>query len=73
MHPEKNPLEQQERTNNKLNPHRDLNPGDIDGRQVLSPLHHPCSPLCRLRVTDVNQKSGKSSLGEKRNLEIQIC
>ena len=22
---------------------RELNPGHIDGRRVLSPLHHPCS------------------------------
>ena len=24
-------------------PHWDLNPGHIDGKQVLSPLHHPCT------------------------------
>ena len=24
--------------------HRDLNPGHIGGRRVLSPLRHPCSP-----------------------------
>ena len=23
---------------------RDLSPGDIGGKQVLSPLHHPCTP-----------------------------
>ena len=48
--------EQLERTttNNKLNPpiaseRRESNPGRIGGRQVLSPLRHPCSiPLIRI-------------------------
>ena len=35
------------RTNNKLSPHMmpssELNLSDIDGRRVLTPLHHPCS------------------------------
>ena len=46
--PGKKPLGSRERTNNKLNAHlwrrrRDLNPGHIGGRRVLSPLHHPCA------------------------------
>jgi len=36
------------RTNIKLSPHItrvwESNPGHIDGRQVFSPLCHPCSP-----------------------------
>ena len=36
------------RTNNKLNPDMastpGIEPGHIDGKRVLSPLRHPCSP-----------------------------
>ena len=47
--PGEKPLEARETTNNKLNTHirrwrRDLNPGHIVGRRVLSPLRHPCPP-----------------------------
>ena len=46
--PGEKPLGASERTNNKLNHkwrgRRGLNPGHIGGRQVLSPLRHPCSP-----------------------------
>ena len=41
------------RTNNKLNPWccvRDSNPGHISGRRALWPLHHPCSPVCCLKM-----------------------
>ena len=47
-YPEKN-LSEQEREPTTNSTHiwrgrRDLNPGHIGGRRVLSPLHHPCSP-----------------------------
>ena len=46
--PEKNLSEQgREPTTNSTHiwrRRRDLNPGRIGGRRVLSPLHHPCSP-----------------------------
>ena len=29
---------------------RDLNPGHIGGRRVLSPLHHPCSPWSKFLI-----------------------
>ena len=48
-YPEKNLLEQgREPTTNSSHiwhRRRDLNPGYIGGRRVLSPLCHPCSPL----------------------------
>ena len=48
-YPEKNLLEQgREPTTNSSHiwhRRRDLNPGYIGGRRVLSPLRHPCSPL----------------------------
>ena len=47
-YPEKNLLEQRrEPTTNSTHiwrRHQELNPGHIDGRRVLSPLRHPCSP-----------------------------
>ena len=47
-YPEKNLLEQRrEPTTNSTHiwrRHWELNPGHIDGRRVLSPLRHPCSP-----------------------------
>ena len=46
--PEKNLLEQGREPATNLthiwHQLRDLNPGQIGGRQVLSPLYHPCSP-----------------------------
>ena len=43
-------LEARTRTNNNLNPDMastsGIEPGHIDGRRVLSPLRHPCSPGC---------------------------
>ena len=48
-YPEKNLSEQgREPTSNSTHiwsRHRDLNPGHIGGRRVLSPLRHPCSPI----------------------------
>ena len=46
--PREKPLGARERTNKKLQTniwcqHWDLNPGHIDGKRVLSPLHHPCA------------------------------
>jgi len=31
---------------------RELKPGHIGGRRVLSPLLHPCSPMYALRIND---------------------
>ena len=46
-HSEKNHSEPRTIIHNKVNPHMtpspEVEPGDIGGRQVLSPLHHPCS------------------------------
>ena len=46
--PGEKPLRARERTTtnstHKRCGSRDLNPGDIDGGWVLSPLYHPCSP-----------------------------
>ena len=48
-YPEKNVWEQgREPTTNATHVwlrRRDLNPGHIGGRRVLSPLRHPCSPI----------------------------
>ena len=46
--PGEKPLGAEKRTNNKLDPHDSTESGNqtpshIDGRRVLSPLHHPCS------------------------------
>ena len=55
----KKPLGAEKKTNNKLNPHmtpglgirnRESNLGHIGGRQALSPLRHPCSPLKKLVI-----------------------
>ena len=47
-YPEKNLSEQRREPTTNLTHiwrrHRDLNPGHIDGRRVLPPLRHPCSP-----------------------------
>jgi len=40
---QRKPLVARQRTNNKLNPHMDLNLGHIGRRRVLSPLCYPCS------------------------------
>ena len=32
---------------------RDLNPGHIGGRRVLSPLHHHCSPMVAKYINDM--------------------
>ena len=45
--PEKNPRskdENQEQSQPTYDAERESNPGHIGGRQVLSPLRHPCSP-----------------------------
>ena len=59
--PGEKPLGARERTNNKLNTHiwrwrRDLNPGHIVGRRVLSPLRHPCPPRTRKRTGKWSQE-----------------
>ena len=53
-YPEKNLSEQgREPTTNSTHiwrQRRDLNPGHIAGRRVLSPLRHPCSPNAKGRL-----------------------
>ena len=47
--PREKPLGARKKTNNQLNPQRqvqDSNVGQTGGRRALSPLRHPCSPLC---------------------------
>ena len=58
--PEKNLSEQgREPTTNSTHiwrRRRDLNPGHISGRRVLSPLRHPCSPRTRKRTGKWSQE-----------------
>ena len=48
--PGEKPLEARTRTNNKLNPLH------IGGRQALSPLHHPYSPLQYRHSAFINEQ-----------------
>ena len=52
--PKKNHWSKLARTNDKLNSYDtelELNPGHVGERQVLSPLHHSCSPLLPRAIT----------------------
>ena len=86
-YPEKNLSEQgREPTTNSTHiwrRHRDLNPGHIGGRQVLSPLRHPCSPRQENRsnlsftariITKYSLKRFLSICGEKMSKGfLKIC
>ena len=67
-YPEKNLSEQgrEPTTNSTHISHRrqDSNPGYISGRQVLSPLHHPCSPsrFSPMNIQKVYDTGGKEHL-----------
>ena len=78
--PEKNPREQgRQPTTNSTHMWRrvsESNPGHSGGRQVLSPLRHPCSPnktTIRIRIASCNWMQGNGNIDQCNWEKLWSC